>query len=88
LLFKGTNYYLGIHQTINQACDVFETRSIKLGLREPRPKQCFPALPEGGVNTCALELMKWQDKKQAVIASKVDKYSAVRGKDWKPALLK
>ena len=74
--FKGTNFYLGVHKTVVSACLAVDNKLVSLRLRERRPRVCFPALPEGGVDECARQLLLYKQHKKQVLAAKVDKYGA------------
>jgi hypothetical protein len=78
-VFKGTNYYLGLHPNMTQACDLYDRKLIELGLREPKPAPYVP-LPEGGVGEMAKLMMEWQQRKSEQKRNRKDKYFVDRSR--------
>jgi hypothetical protein len=75
--FKGTNYYLGLHNTLTTAADVYDKKCIQLGLREPRPVS-YVELPPDGVAGLAKLMSDYLYKKSTLKKNKKNKYEIER----------
>lgn len=79
-MFKGTNYYLGLHPNMTAAADVYDRKCIQLGLRKQRPVVSVD-LPSGGVQQLAKLMAEYESKKQALKKNKKNKYQIERSRE-------